>query len=181
MDVSLSELGSWWWTGRPGVLRFLGSQRVGHDWAPELNWIIPRELLLLLFCPLHFPAQHQWAEKFPKWGKVASPWAWHLVAQVRNASYFSKQLQVKDLKLSHHPHSAEAKIHSSSPNMLPLSRWGSKFGKLCDFNKLERDDIIIVDIHEYIKLYWIIYVKWVNSVICELYPIKAVFLVCLSF
>ena len=29
---------SWWWTGRPGVLRFIGSQRVGHDWATELNW-----------------------------------------------------------------------------------------------------------------------------------------------
>jgi len=29
--------GSWWWTGRPGVLRFTGSQRVGHDWATELN------------------------------------------------------------------------------------------------------------------------------------------------
>ena len=30
--------GSWWWTGRPGVLWFLGLQRVGHDWATELNW-----------------------------------------------------------------------------------------------------------------------------------------------
>ena len=30
---------SWWWTGRPGVLLFMGSQRVGHDWATELNWI----------------------------------------------------------------------------------------------------------------------------------------------
>ena len=29
---------SWWWTGRPGVLRLMGSQRVGHDWATELNW-----------------------------------------------------------------------------------------------------------------------------------------------
>ena len=28
----------WWWTGRPGVLRFMGSQIVGHDWASELNW-----------------------------------------------------------------------------------------------------------------------------------------------
>ena len=28
----------WWWTGRPGVLRFMGLQRVGHDWATELNW-----------------------------------------------------------------------------------------------------------------------------------------------
>ena len=30
--------GSWWWTGRPGVLWFMGSQRVGHNWATELNW-----------------------------------------------------------------------------------------------------------------------------------------------
>ena len=30
--------GSWRWTGRPGVLRFLGLQRVIHDWATELNW-----------------------------------------------------------------------------------------------------------------------------------------------
>ena len=29
---------SWWWTGRPGVLQFMGSQRVGHDWGTELNW-----------------------------------------------------------------------------------------------------------------------------------------------
>ena len=30
--------GSWWWTGRPGMLRFMGSQRVGHDWVTEVNW-----------------------------------------------------------------------------------------------------------------------------------------------
>ena len=30
--------GSWWWTGRPGVLLFMGSQRVRHDWVTELNW-----------------------------------------------------------------------------------------------------------------------------------------------
>ena len=29
--------GSWWWTGRPGVLQSMGSQRVRHDWATELN------------------------------------------------------------------------------------------------------------------------------------------------
>ena len=29
---------SWWWTGRPGVLRFMGSKRVGHDWATDLIW-----------------------------------------------------------------------------------------------------------------------------------------------
>ena len=30
------DSGSWWWTGRPGVLWFMGSQRVGHDWETEL-------------------------------------------------------------------------------------------------------------------------------------------------
>ena len=33
------DSGSWWWTGRPGVLRFMGSQRVGHNWATEPNWV----------------------------------------------------------------------------------------------------------------------------------------------
>ena len=37
--------GSWWWTGRPGVLQFMGSQRVGHDWATELNWTKLMEVL----------------------------------------------------------------------------------------------------------------------------------------
>ena len=31
--------GSWWWTGRPGVLRSMGSQRVRQDWVTELNWM----------------------------------------------------------------------------------------------------------------------------------------------
>ena len=29
---------SWWWTGRPGMLQFMGSQRVRRDWVTELNW-----------------------------------------------------------------------------------------------------------------------------------------------
>ena len=32
------DSGSWWWTRRPGVLRFMGC-KVGHDWATEQNWI----------------------------------------------------------------------------------------------------------------------------------------------
>ena len=31
------DSGSWWWTGKPGVLRFMGLQRVRHDWVTELN------------------------------------------------------------------------------------------------------------------------------------------------
>ena len=30
--------GSWWWTGRPGMLWFMGSQRLGQNWATELSW-----------------------------------------------------------------------------------------------------------------------------------------------
>ena len=33
--------GSWWWTGRPGMLQSMGSQRVGHDWAAEQQQSIP--------------------------------------------------------------------------------------------------------------------------------------------
>ena len=29
---------SWWWTGRAGILQLMGSQRVGRNWATELNW-----------------------------------------------------------------------------------------------------------------------------------------------
>ena len=32
--------GSWWWTGRPGVLQSMGSQSIGHDWVSELNWSV---------------------------------------------------------------------------------------------------------------------------------------------
>ena len=37
MDMSWLNSRSCWWTGRPGVLRFMGSQRVRHDWATELK------------------------------------------------------------------------------------------------------------------------------------------------
>ena len=33
MDMSLSKLQGWWWTGKPGVLQPMGPQRVGHDWV----------------------------------------------------------------------------------------------------------------------------------------------------
>ena len=39
MDVSLGGLWELWRTDRPGVLQFVGSPRVGYDWATELNWI----------------------------------------------------------------------------------------------------------------------------------------------
>ena len=32
------DSGSWWWTGRSGALQFMGSERIGHNWATEMNW-----------------------------------------------------------------------------------------------------------------------------------------------
>ena len=40
---------SWWWTGRPGVLRFMGLQRVGLNWVIELNWMLKSVMYLWEF------------------------------------------------------------------------------------------------------------------------------------
>ena len=43
--------GSWWWTGKPGMLQSMGSQRVGHEWATELNWTSVLPSLFSWFYP----------------------------------------------------------------------------------------------------------------------------------
>ena len=59
------DSGSWWWTGRPGVLRFMGSQRVRHVWATDLIWCplswwchptISSSVIPFSSCPQSFPA-----------------------------------------------------------------------------------------------------------------------------
>ena len=45
----------WWWTGKPGVLRLMGSQRVGQDWATELNWTECKFPLKIPHFPLSAP------------------------------------------------------------------------------------------------------------------------------
>ena len=51
--------GSWWWTGRPGVLQSMGSQRVGYNWVTELNWT---EFSLTIK-----KAEHQRIDAFQLW------------------------------------------------------------------------------------------------------------------
>ena len=51
--------GSWWWIGRPGMLRFMGWQRVGQDWATDLIWSFYMQ-------ELHWPANIT----KPSWGWV---------------------------------------------------------------------------------------------------------------
>ena len=47
------SFGSWWWTGKPGMLQTMGSQRVRHDWATELTDITPPSLRLELALRVH--------------------------------------------------------------------------------------------------------------------------------
>ena len=52
--------GSWWKTGRPGLLQSVGSQRVGHDWATELNWHVEQ---VNWSCALSFLQSNCWMLK----------------------------------------------------------------------------------------------------------------------
>ena len=47
---------SWWWTGRPGVLQFMGSQKVGHNWATEQMWCqnVNIKIIFTMVCLLIF-------------------------------------------------------------------------------------------------------------------------------
>ena len=59
--------GSWWWTGKPGMLQSMGSQRVRHDWATELNWfgqIIKKEVLCGLYHFLQTGPMAPWDQIF---------------------------------------------------------------------------------------------------------------------
>ena len=75
VDMSFSNSGSWWWTGRPGVLQFMASQRVRHKWATELNWTELR-LFSVFYILLHFLIL-PWTKKHfrPHWRfSMTSPW-----------------------------------------------------------------------------------------------------------
>ena len=58
---------SWWWTESPGMLRFMGSQRVGHDWVTELNWtevISASEAIIPIASVLKWHMLGSWACKY---------------------------------------------------------------------------------------------------------------------
>ena len=61
MDMSLSKLRGWWWTGSPGVLQSMGSQRVGHDWD-DWTELQDFKIALYLTCrlPWHQPCTAVW-------------------------------------------------------------------------------------------------------------------------
>ena len=63
--------GSWWWTGRPGVLWSMGLQRVKHDWATELNWTkLNSSISTMIICD--FPLLQETGNYFTKQEKKAA-------------------------------------------------------------------------------------------------------------
>ena len=65
MDMSWVGFKSWWWTGRPGVLQSMGSQRVRHDWVIELNaynhiYMESRKMVMMnLFVEQEYRCRHR--------------------------------------------------------------------------------------------------------------------------
>ena len=56
---------SWWWTRRPGVLQFMGSQRVGNDWETELKKNIIQLTLSRNIIHLWMPSNTTTTNKMP--------------------------------------------------------------------------------------------------------------------
>ena len=69
---------SWWWAGKPGMLQYMGSQRVGHDWATELNlkslshvWLFATQWTIH---SLKFSRPQYWSrQRFPSLGDIPNP------------------------------------------------------------------------------------------------------------
>ena len=92
--------GSWWWTGKPGMLQSMGLQRVGHDWTIDLNWkpsdildsqLKMSEMYLLFFLSCRLSKFLVSLENYPEGERIhltcASLWcAWSLLISL---SYFT--------------------------------------------------------------------------------------------
>ena len=84
----------WWWTGKPGVLQFMGLQRVRHDWTIEQQQQrsnLVMVLLLTIFISYSFPSSEKYGfyivfenEATLVWiwgviyGRTVNPWNWRL-------------------------------------------------------------------------------------------------------
>ena len=69
MDMSLSKLQGWWWTGKPGMPQFMGLQRGRHDWATELNyWGWVCSIFPFIWALATFRKVSLWVPKIQRWG-----------------------------------------------------------------------------------------------------------------
>ena len=89
--------GRWWWTGRPGVLQSMGSQRVGHDWATELNWTE-----LKVFPVVMYGCENKTVKKAKHWRIDAFElWCWRRSVWVPWTARKSNQSILKEINLEY--------------------------------------------------------------------------------
>ena len=88
MWVSVNS-GSWWWTGRPGMLRFMGSQRVGHDWATDLIWSVWSDIHITFIPRNYFIPRNQYWCSHKTWH--FGPLLWLFSCSVMFDSFISME------------------------------------------------------------------------------------------
>ena len=87
--------GSWWWTGRPGVLQSTGSHSVGRAWGTELN------CTAVINCS-HFGAQaHRICQCFPPFPLLFAIKWWY---RIHDLSFLNVEFQISFFTLLFHPH-----------------------------------------------------------------------------
>ena len=96
--------GSWWWTRRPGVLWFMGSQRVGYDCVAELNWWGCDLLITLLNTPVWLVTTGSIPNPSPKYChfsyfQVVLCWPW-VVSLHRCTKHYPAELKLGPLPIS---------------------------------------------------------------------------------
>ena len=104
--------GSWWWTGRPGMLWFMGSQRVGHDCATELNWdsilksrdiTLPTTVRLVkaMVFPVVMDGWESWIIKKAECRRIDAfeLWCWRRLLRVPRTARRSNQCMLKEISL----------------------------------------------------------------------------------
>ena len=84
--------GRWWWTGKPGVLQSMGSQRVGHDWVTELKWGTFLKLMHAFASPLLSSPNLPSPRNTLKYWKNTQHWA--ITEQSREAAQFWSRLVI---------------------------------------------------------------------------------------
>ena len=91
--------GNWWWTGRPGVLPYMGLQRVGHNWATELNWSFRIRLKLRILpdsAQGNYQTLHTKELNFKKnWG-CGAPWSPCVCRRIHSRTRRSWRLCLRD-------------------------------------------------------------------------------------
>ena len=139
------DSGSWWWTGRPGMLQFKGSQRVGHDWR---IWSDPS-------CVTLWSKTHAWAYLSPFWTKeMRSKYNEKRVAKRNFLEIYKTAAYVLVLILS-------CAIFILVGNVLLFWRkgewiWGQAISKLCN-TQCQRQVLLIKELsrmleHSYSRL-----------------------------